>query len=95
MYCIALGLNAVHIGLPERAPVHAANLVHWLVVVRRVIDVHSVLEPAHAIAFIGAIWLDGHARDKDCGLGALWRAAGGENKGNNGENECFFHVDMG
>lgn len=88
---IALGLNAVHIGLPERPPVHPANLVHRLRIKRRIADVNAVLETAHAVGLIGAIRLDGNARNEDCGLGAFGRAAGGQSEDNGGENECFFH----
>jgi hypothetical protein len=93
--CIAVGLNAVHIGLPKGAAVHTANLVHWLCIKGCIGDVDPVLKPTHAVCFVGSIRLNGDARDEDCGLGALGRAAGGESEDNGGKNECFFHVDMG
>jgi hypothetical protein len=92
---MVLGLNAVHVRLPKGAPVHAANLIHWLCIKGRIADVYSVLKTTHAIGFVGSVRLNGDARDEDCGLGALGRAAGGESEDNGGENECFFHVDMG
>jgi hypothetical protein len=74
---------------------HSANLVHRFAVKGRIGDVDPVLKPAHTVCFVGAIRLDGDARDKDCGLGAFGSAAGGKSEDNGGENECFFHVDMG
>ena len=91
LMCIAVGLNAVHVRLPKGAPVHAPNLVHWLCIKGRIADVDPVLKPTHAVSSVGSVGLDGDARHEHGGLGALGRAAGGKNKGEGGENECFFH----
>jgi hypothetical protein len=75
--------------------VHSANLVHRLCIKGRIADVNPVLKPAHAIGFIGSVGLDGDARHEYGGLGAFGRATGGQSEDNGGENERFFHVDMG
>jgi hypothetical protein len=91
---MSVGLDAVHIGLPKRTAVHAANLVHRFTVKCRIGYVYPVLKPTHAIGFIGPIRLDGYARDEYGGLGAFGRTTGSKNEGKGGENESFFHVDM-
>jgi hypothetical protein len=95
LMCIVLGLDAVHIGLPKGAAVHAANLVHWLCIKGCIGDVDPVLKPTHAVCFVGPIRLNGYARDEHRGFGALWRAAGGKSEDNGGENERFFHCGYG
>jgi hypothetical protein len=92
---MVLGLNAVHVRLPKGAPVHAANLIHRLSIKGRIADVHAILEPAHAIGFVGAVGLDGDAWHEHGGLGAARRATGGKSENNGGKNECFFHCGYG